>query len=79
MTFSLTLSRGEQIKEKYQYGYHLKTVCQNDQKSNQHTSGAHAHIHTKYEVPMTIFHQLSIDIKEKYQNGCHLKTLSQND
>ena len=34
-------------------GSHLKTVSQNDQKSNQHILGAYVHIHTKYEVSMT--------------------------
>ena len=45
---------GEQIKEKYQNDYHLKSISQNSQKSNQHIVGINVHIHTKYEVSMTI-------------------------
>ena len=46
---------GEQIKEKYQNGFHLKTTSDNSQKSNQHTAGINVNIHTKYEVSMTIY------------------------
>ena len=45
---------GQQIKEKYQNGCHLKTINHNDQKSNQHIAGAHVNIHTKYESSVTI-------------------------
>ena len=58
---------GEQIKEKYQNGCHLKTISQNNQKCNQHIVGANVHIHNKYKVSV------------KYQNCCHLKITSQND
>ena len=33
----------------------LKTVSQNNQKSNQHILGINMNIHTKYEVSMTIY------------------------
>ena len=46
---------GEQIKEKYQNGCHLKTIGQNNQKSNQRIVGINVNIHTKYEVSMTIY------------------------
>ena len=43
---------GEQINEKYQNGCHLKTLSQNNQKSNQHTVGINVIAHTKCEVSM---------------------------
>ena len=46
---------GEQINEKYQNGCHLKTIHQNNQKSNQHIVGINVNVHTKYEVSMTIY------------------------
>ena len=46
---------GEQIKEKYQNGCHLKTISQNNQKCNQFTVSAHVHIHNKYKVSVTIY------------------------
>ena len=46
---------GEQIKEKYQNDCHLKTISQNNQKSNQHIVGINVSICTKYEVSMTIY------------------------
>ena len=46
---------GEQINEKYQNGCHLKTVSQNNQKSNQHIEGAYIHIHNKYKASVTIY------------------------
>ena len=45
----------EQIKKKYQNNCHLKTISQNNQKSQQHISGINMNIHTKYEVSMTIY------------------------
>ena len=45
----------EQIKEKYQNGCHLKTVRQNNPKSNQHIAEINVNIHTKYEVSITIY------------------------
>ena len=50
----LCMWTGEQIK-KYQNSCHLKTISQNNQKSNQHILGINMNIHTKYEVPMTIY------------------------
>ena len=46
---------GEQINEKYQNSCHLKTISQNNQKSNQHILGINMNIHTKYEISMTIY------------------------
>ena len=46
---------GEQIKEKYQNGCHLKTLSQNNQKHNQHIVGAYVHNHNKYKVSVTIY------------------------
>ena len=46
---------GEQIKEKNQNGYHLKTINQNHQKCNQHIVGAYVHIHNKCKVSVTIY------------------------
>ena len=46
---------GEQIKEKYQNSCHLKTIHQNNQKSNQHILGINMNIHTKYGVSITIY------------------------
>ena len=45
----------EQINEKYQNGCHLKTIHQNNQRSNQHIVGIIVNVHTKYEVSMTIY------------------------
>ena len=49
---------GEQINEKYQNGCHLKTISQNNQKSNQHIVGIvgiNVNVCTKYEVSMIIY------------------------
>ena len=46
---------GERINEKYQNGCHLKTICQNNQKSNQHIVGINVNGHTEYEVSITIY------------------------
>ena len=46
---------GEQINEKYQNGCHLKTISQNNQKSNQHIVGINVNVQTKYEVSMIIY------------------------
>ena len=46
---------GEQIKEKYQNDCHLKTISQNNQKSNQHIVGINVSISTKYEVSMIMY------------------------
>ena len=46
---------GEEINEKYQNGCYLKTISQNNQKSNQHIVGINMNVHTKYEVSMTIY------------------------
>ena len=46
----LSVWEGQQIKEKYQNGFHLKTISHNNQKSNQHIAGAFVNIHTKCEV-----------------------------
>ena len=46
---------GEQIKEKNQNSYHLKTVRQNNQKSNHHILGINMNIHTKYDISITIY------------------------
>ena len=51
----LCMWAGEQIKEKYQNSCHLKTINQNNQKSNQHILGINMNIHTEYEVSMTIY------------------------
>ena len=51
----LCMWAGEQIKEKYQNTCHLKTIGQNNQKSNQHIVGISMNIHTKYEVSITIY------------------------
>ena len=51
----LCMWAGEQIKKKYQNSCHLKTIHQNDQKSNQHILGINMNIQTKYEVSMTIY------------------------
>ena len=68
---------GEQINEKYQNGCHLKTISQNNQKSNQYIVGINVNIHIKCEVFMTIYLGRRAN-QRKYQNGCHLKTTSQN-
>ena len=65
-------------KKKYQNSYHLKTISQNTQKSNQHILGINMNIHTKYEVSMTIYVGRRAN-KKKYHKICHLKTTSQND
>ena len=39
----------------YQYSCHLKTIRQNNQKSNQDILGINMNIHTKYEVSVTIY------------------------
>ena len=49
------MGAGEQIKEKYQNGFHLKTTSQNNQNCNQHIVGINENIHTKCEVSMTIY------------------------
>ena len=46
---------GEQINEKYQKGCHLKTISQNNQKSNQHIICINVNLLTKYEVSMAIY------------------------
>ena len=46
---------GEQIKEEYQNGSHLKTTRQNNQKCNQHIVGEYVHIHNKYKVSVIIY------------------------
>ena len=46
---------GEQINEKYQHGCHLETISQNNQKINQHIVGINVHVHTKYEVSLTVY------------------------
>ena len=51
----LCMLAGEQIKEMYQNSCHLKTISQNNQKSNQHILGININIHTKYEVFITIY------------------------
>ena len=51
----LSVWAGQQTKEKYQNGCHLKNTSQNNQKSNQHIARAHVNIHTKYEVSVTIY------------------------
>ena len=51
----LCMWTGEQIKQRYQNSCHLKTVSQNNQKSNQHIPGINMNIHTKYEVSITIY------------------------
>ena len=51
----LCMWAGEQIKEKYQNGCHLKTTSQNNQKRYQHVPGINMNIHIKYEVTMTIY------------------------
>ena len=45
---------GEQQK-KYQNSCQMKTISQNNQKSNQHILGINMNIHTKYEVSVTIY------------------------
>ena len=45
---------GEQIQQKYQNSCHLKTISQNNQKSNQHILVKNINIQTKYEVSITI-------------------------
>ena len=42
-------------KKKYQNSCHLKTISQNNQKSNHHILGINMNIHTKYKVSMTIY------------------------
>ena len=45
-----------QIRSFYDYACgHLKTVSQNNQKSNQHIVGINVNVQTKYEVSMTIY------------------------
>ena len=44
---------GEQINEKYQNGCHLKTISQNNKKSNDHILEACVHVHVKDEVSVT--------------------------
>ena len=39
----------------YQNSCHLKTISQNNQKSNQDILGINMNIHTKYEVSVTIY------------------------
>ena len=68
----MTKWAGKQIKEKYHNGCHLKTVSQNDLKNNQHILGTYVHIHTKYEVSMTFYSQLSIDSKPMKSTKCGL-------
>ena len=46
---------GEQINEKYQNGCYLKTISQNNQKSNQLIVGINLNVHTEYKVSMTIY------------------------
>ena len=42
-------------QKKYQNGCHLKTISQNNQKSNQHILRININIHTKYEVSIAIY------------------------
>ena len=46
---------GGQIKQKYQNSCHLKTISQNNKKSDQHILGININTHTKYEVSITIY------------------------
>ena len=66
---------GEQTKEKSQNGCHFRCIRQNDFKSNQHIAEAYVHIHTKYEVYMTI----CMDKIANQNKKCYLKYLCQND
>ena len=67
---------GEQIKQKYQNSYHLKTKSQNNQQKI-----------SIYQDYISIFTRnmkfLSLSMwaecKAKYHRICHLKTTSQND
>ena len=68
----------EQIYEKYQNGYHLKTISQNKNKSNQHIVGINVNVHTKYEVSMTYLCGQESKSKKNTKNGCHLKATNQN-
>ena len=56
---------GEQINEKYQNGCYLKTICQNNQKSNQYIKEINMNAHTKYEVSMTIYVGRRVNQKKK--------------
>ena len=49
------MSAGEQINEKYKNGCHLKTISQNNEKSNHHVVGINVNDHAKYEVSMTFY------------------------
>ena len=61
----------EQINERYQNGCHLKTISQNNQKSNQHIEGINVNVHTKCEVSMTVW--AGEQIKEKHQKWLPFK------
>ena len=49
---SMTVYMGRIGKQKYQNGYHLKTISQNHKIFDVHIQGTYGHIHTKYEVSM---------------------------
>ena len=49
----LSVWAGQQIKDKYQNGCHLKIPSQNHKIFDVHVSGTHVHMYTKYEVSMS--------------------------
>ena len=63
------------MKENFQKGCYLKTIGQNNKKSNHHILDVYDHIHTKDGVCMTTFMDRKAN-KRKVQNGCYLKTIS---
>ena len=52
---SMTTYMGMTANQKYQNGCHLKTICQNHLKSNDHILEAYVHIYVKDEVSMNTY------------------------
>ena len=72
----LCMWAGEHIKEMYQNSCHLKTISQNNRKTNQHIVRINMNIHTKYEVSITIYVDRRAH-QRKIPKICHLKTTSE--
>ena len=51
---------GQQIKEKYQNGCHLKTTSQNHQIFDKHVWRTYVHMYTKYEVLCVNLYQVEM-------------------
>ena len=68
---------GKQIKENSQNSCHLKTISQNNKKSNQQILGINMNIPTKYDVSITIY--VGKRATQSMKKNLSSKTVSQND